>query len=363
METSPKKTFRDDEQSRDQFQTLASRSFAHSQKSTGRPPKTITTSDQSFASNASLANATITSLDEFPEDHPFFDNNGVSMNDDPFGETMCWATDMDPFGHAQDHDNKSIFNNSDTGSLIDSIKQSMSRAARADPDENSYKPDPSPRGVQLSRSDSRVSYWEKGAVAYTGVAGLPPPPPPPPPPQLPKAAPQSSSPESSSSSQSSSPESSPEQSPREVRSDTQISYWEKGSVAYSAGPQKIPPTGVPKNAILASMLFRQTYPGKAPSKSPATKKNVDHEDEQLPADMPPSILTDESDSTVSSVTEEASSFYQKNFESGWKYQAQNVLNNYHKARKPRSRVDPSTYSAEPYHLERVEEEYTNMFSA
>jgi hypothetical protein len=352
METSIKKTSIHDDQSHDQFHSLASRSFAHSQKSAVRPPKTIMTSDQSFASNMSMANATIMTLDEFTQDHPFFtksgnDNtyDGVFMDKDPFGQTTYWGGDMDPFSQSRDSEKESSTGkSSDAESLIDSIKRSASRV-RQDPEENSHKPDPSPRGVQKSSSDSHVSYWEKGAVAYTGFVG---PPPPPPPPR--KVEPKPTS---------------PEPSPREVSSDTQISYWEKGSVAYSVGPQKAAPTGVPKNAILASMLFRKTYPGKMPSKPPASKEIEDHEDhdEQVP-DVPPSILTDESaDSTVSSVTEEASSFYQKNFQSGWKTQAHNVLNNYHNARKVRSHKDSSNRSVESHYLERVEEEHTNMFSA
>jgi hypothetical protein len=62
------------------------------------------------------------------------------------------------------------------------------------------------------------------------------------------------------------------------------------------------------------MLFRKTYPGKALS-SPLVTENEDHEDhdEQLP-DVPPSTLTDESaHSSVSSVTEEASSFIKRIF--------------------------------------------------
>jgi hypothetical protein len=117
-----------------------------------------------------------------------------------------------------------------------------------------------------------------------------------------------------------------------------------------------------KNAILLPCSF-ENYPGKA--LSVPLLENEDHEDhdEQLP-DVPPSILTDESaHSSVSSVTEEASSFYQKNFQSGWKTQAHNVLNNYHNARKARPHNDSSNRSVEPHYLERVEEEHTNMFSA
>lgn len=351
METSTKKTFIQNEQSQDQFHSLAARSFAQSQKSAGPPPKTIMTSNQSFASNVSVANASVMTFDEFTQDHPFFNKSGendvydgVFMDKDPFGETTYWGADMDPFSQSRDCEKEpSAGKSSDTESLIDSIKRSTSRE-RQDADENSHKPDPSPRGVQKSSSDSHVSYWEKGAVAYTSFAVGPPPPPPPP---------RKVDPEPSS----------PEPSPREVNSDTQISYWDNGSVAYSVGPQKAPPTG--QNAILASMLFRKTYPGKAPSKSPATNENEDHEDydEQLP-DVPPSIMADETaDSIVSSVTEEASSFYQKNFQSGWKAQAHNVLNNYHNARKVRNHNDSSNRSVESHCLERVEEEHSNMFSA
>jgi hypothetical protein len=362
-ETRTEKSSVYDEQSQNQYPSLAAHSFAHSQKSAVRPPKTIMTSDQSFASNNSRANATVMALEEFTQDHPFFNKSGGNdtyggafIDKDPFGEATYWGGDMDPFSQSRDSEKESsVGKSSDAESLIDSIKRSASRG-RQDADENSHKPDPSPRGVQKCNSDSHVSYWEKGAVAYTSFAGRAPPPPPPPPPPR-KVDPEPTNPDIEPTS--------PEQSPREVNSDTQISYWENGSVAYSVGPQKALPNGGQKNAILGSMLFRKTYPGKAPSETPAIKETEDHDDqdEQLP-DVPPSILTDESaHSSVSSVTEEASSFYQKNFQSGWKTQAHNVLNNYHNARKVRPHNDSSNRSVESHYLERVEEEHTNMFSA
>jgi hypothetical protein len=356
METRTEKSSVYDEQSQDQYHSHAVRSFAHSQKSAVRPPKTIVTSDQSFASNNSM----VMTLDEFTQDHPFFSRSGGKdaydgfyMDKDPLGEATYWGGDMDPFSQSRDCEKESSVGKSfDAESLIDSIKRSVSRG-RQDADESSHKPDPSPRGVHQCNSDSH----EKGAVAYASYAARAPPPPPPPPPPPRKVNREPTSPE---------PEpTSPKQSPREVTSDTQISYWENGSVAYSVGPQKAPPNGGQKNAILASMLFRKTYPGKPPSETPAVKENEDHEDhdDQLP-DVPPSILTDESAySSVSSVTEEASSFYQKNFQSGWKTQANNVLNNYHNARKVRPHNDSSNRSVESHYLERVEEEHANMFSA
>jgi hypothetical protein len=114
------------------------------------------------------------------------------------------------------------------------------------------------------------------------------------------------------------------------------------------------PKGLPNNAILGSMLFRHT--------SPTLTKRFDDDDdddeEALLPDVPPAILTAAStESTVSSVTEEATSFYQKNFE-GWNKQAYDALNHFHRMRKS----DPKRYRAGG-RLTSVEEEHRNMFSA
>jgi hypothetical protein len=94
-------------------------------------------------------------------------------------------------------------------------------------------------------------------------------------------------------------------------------------------PQKLPPTGVPVNAIFASMLFRQSNPdGEIKLKS--HDDCDDDDDEEFQGDVPPSIMTDGTESTVSSVTEEASTFYQKNF--AWNKQANNALARYHQTK-------------------------------
>ena len=90
---------------------------------------------------------------------------------------------------------------------------------------------------------------------------------------------------------------------------------------------------------------------------------------KVPSDIDAS---DREDSTVSSVTEDASSFYKKNFDSSWSKQAQNVLSHWHRAKKLRTR-DPNSYQAfTPCLMDQVVEEeqqhtatkeHINMFSA
>jgi hypothetical protein len=358
--------YNEDDRGHDNFVSVASRSLAPSQKSgkrggTRRPPKTITTSDQSVTSNVSTSNATFVSdVQEFSKNHPFFDEDedASSKNLDPFGETTYWNAFMDPFSQRiKDLEPKiEKTSSSDTSSLIDSIKRNASKSA-LDPEENSYKPDPSPRGVKHSSSDSHVSYWESGAVRYTGP--VPPPPPPPPP------VPQSFEKTKSSREKKPSVSDISVTDIHESNSDTQISYWENGSVAYSVGPQRNPPVGLPNNAVLGSMLFRHTHPGKATTTTAPVLQAAEEDDadDAALAGFPPSILTAESaESAVSSVTEEASSFYQKNFQ-GWKAQAHNVLNNYHKANKTRKTHPVHHLVDSQMFLDPVEEENANMFNA
>lgn len=134
-------------------------------------------------------------------------------------------------------------------------------------------------------------------------------------------------------------------SPREVKpsnSDSVVEYSRGNSMSYS--PQKAPPKAVPTNAILGSMLFRQTQSifttdEESKHNKAALKRNESREDNDYSQrrddgnyKVPHSVHADDAaESIVSSVTEEASSFYQKNFGGGsvhWNKQAQNVLNHY-----------------------------------
>lgn len=168
----------------------------------------------------------------------------------------------------------------------------------------------------------------------------------------------------------------------------------------SIGPQKMAPKAVPTNAILGSMLFRQTLttqdaasPIKQqlsanrlknrvasytdPKQKPAYSKteelhDLDDDEEEDEDDfdesnhnyrtlkVPHSVHADGAESCMSSVTEEASSFYQKNFQPTWTKQAQTILNcyNVNKAKNLNQRVFEVTQK-----LNRLEEEHTHMFTS
>jgi hypothetical protein len=181
METRTEKSSFYEEQSQDQYPSLAAQSFAHSQKSAARPPKTIMTSDQSFVSNNSMANATVMTLEEFTQDHPFFNKSGgndtydgVFMDKDPFGEATYWGADMDPFSQSRDFEKESsVGKSSDAESLID---YAAPRGRRRD--ENSH------RNLAPGWSVTRLaSYWGKCRRTKCAVCPPPPLPPPPPPPR------------------------------------------------------------------------------------------------------------------------------------------------------------------------------------
>lgn len=106
-----------------------------------------------------------------------------------------------------------------------------------------------------------------------------------------------------------------------------------------------------REAIMASMLFRQTFSESDESNLDETEEN-DFDD--CPEDLPPAITTSESsESHVSSVTEEANAFLQKNFQH-WTKHAHDVLNDYHHYRRARE---------ETKKIEKVlEAGYANMFS-
>lgn len=147
------------------------------------------------------------------------------------------------------------------------------------------------------------------------------------------------------------------------------------------------PTGVPANAILASMLFRQTQITATDtdislhSKQRSRRNNVKESDSGMSpmGKVPPTIdVMERAESVASSVTEEASSFYQKNFQQ-WKSRAHSALNNYHRnndnftalnykkqrtgAAASSSTTTSTTKSStgRPTWLDRVEEEHMRMF--
>lgn len=203
----------------------------------------------------------------------------------------------------------------------------------------------------------------------------------------------------------------------------------------SQGPQKTPPKAVPTNAILGSMLFRQTqtsstsdqnaqgnggssqigesrskdatqtsfigenrsrdtsssmfsrkqssfiaanrsndatgtYPTKSPHQDRFGDKNTT---EKIPRSV--MAANDETDSIVSSVTEEASSFYKKSFGAkspSWNQTAQTLLNNYNVRKNHVRTVNNSTYGARNHHtlvahtanngsFSRSEEEHVSVF--
>jgi len=147
------------------------------------------------------------------------------------------------------------------------------------------------------------------------------------------------------------------------------------------------PTGVPANAILASMLFRQTQITATDtdlslhSKQKSRRNNLKESDSGMSplGKVPPTIdVMERAESVASSVTEEASSFYQKNFQQ-WKSRAHSALNNYHRnhdsisalnykkqrtvAAASSSTTTSTTKSStgRPTWLDRVEEEQVRMF--
>jgi hypothetical protein len=176
------------------------------------------------------------------------------------------------------------------------------------------------------------------------------------------------------------------------------------------------PSGVPEHAILASMLFRQTEVLQRNEadldEDPTPQRAMPEPDwhyrrgqERKPGtvisvskafDVPTAIEAVSTASVVSSVTEEASTFYHRNLQSSYKAQAHAALNNYHSLRasqqkkqayygvpqrkqvpwqqraqheQPRSKWVSSSSSRKttsstgrPTWLDRVEEEHMRMFS-
>jgi hypothetical protein len=186
-------------------------------------------------------------------------------------------------------------------------------------------------------------------------------------------------------------------SPRAVqpsRSDSVLEY-KRPKKGYGAATHKHPPKAVPSNAILGSMLFRQTESIHSSDDNVNSKESVlprkssrmddDNETRDERCKVPRAVDADDGDdSIVSSVTEEASSFYNKSFggnSAHWNKQAQNVLNHYNVKRTLQSR-DTNSYGKVqrsqfllnsqlayesrppppwPPTMTRVEEEHANMF--
>ena len=102
------------------------------------------------------------------------------------------------------------------------------------------------------------------------------------------------------------------------------------------------PSGVPTSAIAASMLF-QAGPTQSSRTLGANAKEEDADDgvdEDLP-EVPPAVHVTDSIDAVSSITEEASSFYHKSFQL-WSKTAHNALNNIQRGTFTRN---PSQYRA------------------
>lgn len=164
-------------------------------------------------------------------------------------------------------------------------------------------------------------------------------------------------------------------SPRAVQpsnSDSVLEYSHNAPLRYrSTGPLKNPPKAVPSNAILGSMLFRQTQSiHSSDEEYKSRKKSTGQKDDEIASAVEPkqketfnreisydSAMGDrgvpkavhadeEAESIVSSVTEEASSFYNKSFggnSAHWNRQAQSVLNHYNVKRTLQTR-DGNTYN-------------------
>jgi hypothetical protein len=349
-----------------------------------RPKRVDFCNDQSSVaetSNISLANATFSNpstASTGSNERKAFDAD--LDNDDPFhvGETAtsswnenddfaAWDTSNNPFEHVkaskQDGVAKSVANQGrivptvsmDDG-LIASIRRSATKhsSSSKDPDGESLKRDPSPRGdIRSISSDSRLDYNQTGFVANN-----------------------------------------------------------KRISSNSIGPQKTPPKAVTANAILGSMLFRLC--DQSQSQAPMTiSEGMEHHHRSIKQKSTATVsksspksssskpmvkyghgvedwsgggnasckvpreLHAEEGSDVSSVTEEASSFYQKNFvnssntsSSQWSKQAHQVLNHYNvkrtlqlrdeNARARFTRIHHPPHSTTPP-LSRLEEDHANMF--
>lgn len=242
--------------------------------------------------------------------------------------------------------------------LIASIRKASTKAT--DPEIDSRKRDPSPTIVRPSNSDGNIPYSSiKNKKEYRSMRTV-----------EPRLA-------------------SPDINVRKVGSSTK------------------PSMALPANAILGSMLFRQTLATQFMESSSATKKQQHQEKSSLPFEelkqnkgskrkasksrhhnedhsyhVPHSVDTNDGDqSTVSSVTEEASSFYERSHvvssSAKWNRQVQNMLNQFNTRQNLQARVNslighndtsakqrPQTLEQQDTikpSLSRSEEEHVSMF--
>jgi hypothetical protein len=206
-----------------------------------------------------------------------------------------------------------------SSSMDDVLIASIRRAAQEklhDPDVDPHKPDPSPRGVKQSSSDSALEHSNG-----------------------------------------------------------------RRTIQKAVGPQKNPPKAVPSNAILGSMLFLQTEVPPATERklqvAPRQKSRKKYQDDDDGSEhercskIPRSVRADDSlRSEVSSITEEASSFCQKNVGgyNQWSKQAYHVLDHYNvkKMMQQSSQVNNNTLVARDmnsYLMSRQEQDHANLFQS
>lgn len=266
-------------------------------------------------------------------------------------DNILWELDDDPFQVGQEETAfESLVIETKQGPedanahLIVAIQKASSKEPR-DPESGAAKPDPSPRGVPQTRSDSELEVKrQKEEIKHPFSDGL---------------------------------------IQQEIKRSAQPDFV--------SPKRKIPSkqTILSENAILGSMLFRQTeatVPAPAPTRAPSGSSKKSKQDVALEGSsrirfpVPPSISTgtDPAASVVSSVTEDASSFYQKNFQA-WRSQASSALNNYHHLKRhdtehtgnsqaPRSvsswsrNTKGNSSIGRTTFLDRVEEEHMRMFT-
>lgn len=310
------------------FATISEENLALQQENEAKnrhPPQAfVISSNQSVVSNVSVANATVTDLIEchaFPTGHPFNSfpddeasdpfKNGAWLSDE---SECCMSWNNDPFS------SRNITSPVMEDPLIESIKKAAS-SGRNNNDDGSSKPDPSPKGS--ASSDSRRS-----SAQY--------------------------------------------------RLSNEIASNDFKNDMGSFIKEEKPPTCLPQNAILGSMIFRHAGSDSDGTgvwnscKIPLLDEDIEDDDDDVKVrGIPTSIIHAEKrddKSSVSSVTDEASVFYQKNLL--WKQQAQSVLNQWHQA-KLRENRNPNTYRAdapqqglnEDLQQLNIIREHLNMFSA
>jgi len=324
--------------------------------STQRPPQTVTTATD-FSTISTMSFTGATAENSLPNGNRRFGMFDEEDNDliDPFriGEAdacndSAWNVSHAPFQSPDD-------------SLIMSIRKATSkeRFEPRDPETN-CKPDPSPRG-EVIRDAGKVEHSDVLTKKRVQVGT-----------------------KSKVHNEKKKVEA-PSTSDHSTKPTTEKQIPPKGASSSVKSAVK-PPTSVPENAILASMLFRQTQAvlgseashQSKQSKTPA-KGAVLNEEDLKRFEVPHTVHgASVAESVVSSVTEEASAFYTKNLQA-WKNQANSVLNNYHNG-KFKKKHHPGSYRATPTttttegstgvasshgrttYMDRVEEEHMRIFN-